>query len=224
MTARFIASFAILAVSFVVAGDLPRSSRLPAEMPWDLARLATAPPFEWTDCKPPVKALLYRGEPFNGQPTRVFAYYATPAMLDAAQTGPWPGVVLVHGGGGTAFREWVKLWAKRGYAAIAMDLSGLRPDDDDENKRVRLPDGGPDQKATAKFDTVTTEDVTDDWPYHAVSNVILAHSLLRSLPEVDRERIALTGISWGGYTTDLVASVDARFKAAVPVYGCGFLH
>ncbi len=193
-------------------------------MPWDLATLATAPSFEWTDCKPPVRALYYRGGPFEGKPTRVFAYYATPAMLDAAQKGPWPGVVLVHGGGGTAFREWVILWAKRGYAAIAMDLSGMRPDDDDAKKRERLADGGPDQGHPAKFETIVTDDVTDDWPYHAVANVILAHSLLRSFPEVDRERTALTGISWGGYTTCLVASIDSRFKAAVPVYGCGFLQ
>jgi hypothetical protein len=48
--------------------------------------------------------------------------------------------------------------------------------------------------------------------------------LLRSFPEVDPERTAVTGISWGGYTTCLAASLDDRFKAAVPVYGCGFLH
>ncbi|MDZ4289761.1 MAG: PhoPQ-activated protein PqaA family protein, partial [Prosthecobacter sp.] len=48
-------------------------------------------------------------------------------------------------------------------------------------------------------------------------------SLLRSFPEVDAEHTAVTGISWGGYTTCLVASLDDRFKAAVPVYGCGFL-
>jgi dienelactone hydrolase len=145
-------------------------------------------------------------------------------MLDAGRKGPWPGVVLVHGGGGTAFREWVALWAKRGYAAIAMDLSGMRPDDADEKKRARLPDGGPDQGHPAKFETIATADVTDDWPYHAVANVIRAHSLLRSFPEVGKDRTALSGISWGGYTTCLVASVDSRFKAAVPVYGCGFLR
>jgi PhoPQ-activated pathogenicity-related protein len=50
-----------------------------------------------------------------------------------------------------------------------------------------------------------------------------AHSLLRSFSEVDADRTAVTGISWGGYTTCLVASVDDRFRAAVPVYGCGFL-
>jgi hypothetical protein len=66
--------------------------------------------------------------------------------------------------------------------------------------------------------------VTDDWSYHAVANGILAHSLLRSFPEVYAGLTAVTGISWGGYTTCIVASIDHRFKAAVPVYGCGFLN
>jgi hypothetical protein len=61
------------------------------------------------------------------------------------------------------------------------------------------------------------------WTYHAVANIIRAHSLLASLPEVDPARIAVTGLSWGGYLTCIVAGLDHRFKAAVPVYGCGFL-
>ena len=62
----------------------------------------------------------------------------------------------------------------------------------------------------------------DQWTCHAVADVILAHSLIRSLPEVDPERTGVTGISWGGYLTCIVAGVDRRFKLAVPVYGCGF--
>ena len=38
------------------------------------------------------------------------------------------------------------------------------------------------------------------------------------------ERTAVTGISWGGYLTCIVAGLDQRFKLAMPVYGCGFLH
>ena len=64
----------------------------------------------------------------------------------------------------------------------------------------------------------------DQWTYHAVADAILAHSLLRSFKEVDARRTAVTGISWGGYLTCIVAGLDNRFKAAVPVYGCGFLH
>ena len=59
--------------------------------------------------------------------------------------------------------------------------------------------------------------------YHAVAAVIRGHSLLRSQPEVDAARIGITGISWGGIITDVVAGVDARFRFAAPVYGCGFL-
>jgi hypothetical protein len=36
-------------------------------------------------------------------------------------------MVLIHGGGGTAFADWVRLWTGRGYAAIAMDLCGCVP-------------------------------------------------------------------------------------------------
>ncbi len=207
---------------------------LPATMPWDLAALSEPPTVEWLDEAAPVRSLRYAGEPFGGRPTRVFAYYATPASVgvdrEQSASAPgkarWPGVVLVHGGGGTAFAEWVTLWAKRGYAAIAMDLAGCRPDPAGTKKNavVRMADGGPGQDHKDKFDTIATPDVSDDWPYHAVANVIRAHSLLRSLPGVDASRTAVTGISWGGYTTCLVASLDSRFRAAVPVYGCGHLQ
>ena len=36
-------------------------------------------------------------------------------------------MVLVHGGGGTAFDAWVRAWVKAGYAAIAMDTCGALP-------------------------------------------------------------------------------------------------
>jgi len=65
--------------------------------------------------------------------------------------------------------------------------------------------------------------VTDQWLYHAVADVILGHSLLRSWPGVDPHRIGMTGISWGGFLTALVSGVDARFRFGAPVYGCGFI-
>ncbi|MFM7318379.1 MAG: alpha/beta hydrolase family protein, partial [bacterium] len=90
------------------------------------------------------------------------------------------------------------------------------------DKRIKLPNGGPEQGHVEKFQTIGG-DFSDDWPYHAAASVIRAHSLLRSFPDVNPDRTAVTGVSWGGYTTCLVASLDDRFKAAVPVYGCGFL-
>jgi dienelactone hydrolase len=192
---------------------------LPATTPWNLAALSRPPQHEWADRQGPVWSLFYEGQPYKGKPTRVFAYYASPATLGSgAATGKgFPGVVLVHGGGGTAFKEWAELWAERGYAAIAMDLAGCGPD------KKRLADGGPDQSDDTKFGAID-QPPQEQWTYHAVADVILAHSLLRSFKEVDAGRTAVTGISWGGYLTCIVAGVDNRFKAAVPVYGCGFLQ
>src|SRR6056297_1938021 len=207
---------------------------------WDLAELKRTPAMRWIDQKGPIHSLLYSGEPFQGQKTEAFAFYASPLTIGEVPSdskASFPAVVLIHGGGGTAFAEWTWLWAKRGYAAIAMDLSGNRPiaplyDADGvpvrnqagkPDTRTRLPNGGPMHGHAEKFDSIGG-DLSDDWPYHAVANVVRAHSLLRSFPEVDANRTAVTGISWGGYLTCLVASIDDRFKAAVPVYGCGFLY
>jgi dienelactone hydrolase len=210
-------------------------------IPWDLTKLDPAPSHRWLDQTHPIHSLLYTGEPYQDHPTEVFAFYASPATLNGTKppAGGFPAVVLIHGGGGTAFAEWTHLWAKRGYAAIAMDLSGSQPEaptwiEQDGQKipkpwgknstRTRLPNGGPDHGHAEKFDSIHTDTISDDWPYHAVASVIRAHSLIRSFPDINPDRTAVTGISWGGYTTCIVASVDHRFKAAVPVYGCGFLH
>ncbi len=207
---------------------------------WDLKALSKPPKMEWVDSNVSIRSLIFTGPDYNGGPTQVFAFYATPGTLsgDPSKDKNLPAVVLLHGGGGTAFADWVELWAKRGYAAIALDFSGRRPAspvfDKKTNKlvvernhgkliRTRLPHGGPEHTGEGKFKNVGG-DITDDWQYHAISNILLAHSLVRSFPEVDPERTAVTGISWGGYLTCIAASVDSRFKAAVPVYGCGFLY
>jgi dienelactone hydrolase len=196
---------------------IKRVESLPESTPWNLAELSKAPDFEWGDDQK-VRALYYAGEPYQGHATRVFAYYATPGTLsgDPSKDKNLPAIVLVHGGGGTAFPKWAELWASRGYAAIAMDLTGSGP------RRKALPDGGPGAGHDMKFGAIDLPD-TEQWTYHAVADVIRAHSLIRSFPEVDADRTAITGISWGGYLTCIVAGLDNRFKAAVPVYGCGFL-
>ncbi len=208
--------------------------------PWDLDALKNnVPVMKWVRQDQPIHALTYAGEKYQGHDTEVFAFYASPITLgEKVKPGTkFPGVVLIHGGGGTAFADWVHLWAKRGYAAIAMDLNGSRPPEPEfdpktgmaignghRGLRTRLPNAGPQHGHPEKFDCVLTPDTSDDWPFHAAASVMRAHSLLRSFSEVDAEHTAVTGISWGGYTTCLVASLDDRFKAAVPVYGCGFLH
>jgi dienelactone hydrolase len=192
-------------------------------MPWDrealfkTPRVFEAPEFATNG----VKTVFYEGVPYQGKPTRVFAYYGMPTHVPPGQK--VPGIVLVHGGGGSAFVRWVRLWNSRGYAAISMDTCGAVSGNaygQEQKGHVRHAWAGP--AGWGGFDKAD-DPVQDQWTYHAVSAVLLGHSLLRSLPDVDVSRVGITGISWGGYLTCIAASIDDRFAFAVPVYGCGFL-
>ncbi len=164
-----------------------------------------------------VKGLFFEGVPFKGKPTRVFAYYGIPEGASAKKK--VPAMVLVHGGGGSAFHRWVKMWVDRGYAAISMDTCGAISGNGYNNHK-RHDFSGP--AGWGDF-TGVDKPIEDQWTYHAVAAVTRAHSLLRSWEGVDADRIGITGISWGGYLTCISASVDKRYKFAAPVYGCGFL-
>ena len=163
-----------------------------------------------------VRALFFEGQPWKGKATRVFAYCGIPERARGQRV---PGMVLVHGGGGSAFIPWVQLWMSRGYAAIAMDTCGCISGG--ITNHTRDEHGGP--PGWGGFDEVD-EPVEDQWSFHAVADVLLAHSLLQSFPEVDENRIGITGVSWGGYLTCIAAGNDDRFSLAAPVYGCGFLR
>ncbi len=184
---------------------------------WDLKALSKPPRVYPAEefVEEGVQALFFEGVPYRGKPTRVFAWLGLPRVAPGQKV---PGMVLVHGGGGTAFAEWVRLWTGRGYAAIALDTCGCVPKGTYGNWE-RHPHGGP--PGWGGFDQLDWPR-EDQWTYHAVADAILAHSLLRSLPEVDPQRIGVTGISWGGYLTCIIAGVDPRFRLAVPVYGCGY--
>jgi dienelactone hydrolase len=206
---------------------------LAAESPWDYATLSKTPHYSWEMSSGPLRSLVYEGEEFRGEATEVYAFYASPATLapENPPPGPYPAIVLVHGGWGTAYHHWVKLWARRGYAAIAMDLNGSRPDLRPQERvglkafARRLPNGGPPMDDYRTFGVVAEGQPKDShWLYHAVANVTRAHSLLRDLEEVDSDRTAIMGISWGGFVTLLATSLDARYSAAVNVYGSGLLH
>ncbi|MGI6461899.1 MAG: alpha/beta hydrolase family protein [Candidatus Hydrogenedentales bacterium] len=191
----------------------------PLPVQWDLARLEQVPatyPADgfWAEG---VQALFYEGLPFEGRSTRVFAWLGVPERPDG---GSVPAMVLAHGGGGTAYDEWVRLWNARGYAAIAMDMRGTVPRGDHKGRPTHEY-GGPTQFGSA---TPMLGAMEEYWIFHAIADIALAHSLLASQPGVDPARIGLTGISWGGFLTHIAAAVDTRFQFAIPVYGCGFIN
>ncbi|MBU2929882.1 alpha/beta hydrolase family protein [Winogradskyella psychrotolerans] len=162
-----------------------------------------------------IKALFYKTLDYKGKPTRAFAFLGIPKSDQ-----PVPAMILVHGGGGRAFHEWVKIWNDKGYAAIAMSLEGYRPDETGSGKFTHEYSG---PQRVGRFDDIELP-LKEQWMYHAVSDILLAHSLLEDMPEIDANAIGITGISWGGVLSSLVSGIDDRLKCAIPVYGAGFLY
>ncbi|MEI6794029.1 MAG: acetylxylan esterase, partial [Verrucomicrobiota bacterium] len=145
-----------------------------------------------------VRAIFYDALTWNGKPTRVFAWIGLPAQRE----GKVPGIVVVHGGGGTAYKEWVQKWNAQGFAAISIAVEGQT--DVNENKVKgrstwsRHAFAGPARDGTFAD---TKLPLKEQWMYHALADTMLANSLLRSLPEVDATKIGVMGISWGGVIT-----------------------
>jgi dienelactone hydrolase len=165
-----------------------------------------------------IRPILYDGADYKGKKTEVFAWLGMPENCK----GKVPGIVLVHGGGGSAFLRWVEDWTKRGYAAIAIDTVGHRPLlpwEASKGVRERLANGGPSYPACPR----DIDSPADAWTVQALEALRRGHTILRNQPGVDPEKTALYGISWGGYLTCWAAATDPRYKAAVSLYGCGFL-
>ncbi|MCP4849802.1 MAG: acetylxylan esterase [Verrucomicrobiaceae bacterium] len=194
---------------------------------WNTKALFEKPALHDTAERPArgMRSFFYEGADYKGKPTWVFAYYAIPE--GKAPDGGWPAVVCAHGGGGTAYPEWVNHWNKKGYAALAMDLEGHFPGGGSHQVEGNHPSNVNHRNAgPSRIDWFGDRSLPDNekWFYHAVADVIRANSLLRSFPEIHHEKIGLTGISWGGTVVSAVAGIDPRFAFVIPVYGGGFIH
>ena len=179
---------------------------------WDLAELSKIPECRLSPYKesefPGLKALLVKGKGPKNAEAEFFCYYGVPDGEKPA--GGWPAAVMVHGGGGTAFPQLVTLWKKRGFAVIALDWYNQRPAPGLTNvapTEVSVPrialKGGKRQDHVAN-----------------VANMILSHTLVRSFPEVDKDRTVFLGLSWGSWYGACVSAVDDRFKGVIEIY-CG---
>ena len=193
----------------------------PRQLVENLAHLTEAPAMREADEFPTdgeIKAIYFDALEWKGKPTKVFAWLGVPKN----PSGKVPGIVLVHGGGGTAFQSWVQEWNDRGFAAIAIAVEGQTSNHPEGAFKgwERHESGGPGRVGIYGD---SREPLRDQWIYHAVADTILSHSLLRSLPGVDPEKIGIMGISWGGVITSTVIGIDSRFAFAIPTYGCGDL-
>ena len=142
-----------------------------------------------------------------------FAVIAAPVA-----SGPHPGMLVFHGGGGCAEAEKAAAWAQRGYVAVAPDLPGIGEPKKLANSRGRW--------SALKYGEGRYEahpDATDSLIIDAVVSGVKSLDLLRAQPGVDASRIGVVGISWGGYMTTMVCGLAGeRVRAGFAVFGCGF--
>ncbi len=171
-----------------------------------------------------IKAVYFDGENYNGKAAEIFAYIGFPE--GASTENPVPAMVLVHGGAGHAYAEWVKYWVDNGYAAISVDGFGQQPepgaypgDGHNENWSVN-----PNSHPTIDELRSSDKPLEEQWFYFYVTDVILGNNILRADKCVITDKIGVTGISWGSVAVSAAICYDERFAFAVPVYGSGFLN
>ena len=115
-----LAVWAGLSVTAAHAKGYPQGDEKP-ETYWDFQQLKQAPAYREATFPESqykgLKAILYDCfQPNDEGAKEVFAYIGYPDT--PMPEGGYPGVVLVHGGGGTAYGWAVDLWRSYGYAVI----------------------------------------------------------------------------------------------------------
>jgi len=132
----------------------------------------------------------------DGKPERIQGIFAYPEGGKKL-----PAVFWSMGGMAAANRSFPGLFAKKGYACLAITLPhALR-------NSYRIP-----------FDAAHPE---------TANMTLLARDQLRGItvlsqrPEVDPDRIAVAGASYGGVFSTLIAGVDPRVKAGMSFFGGG---
>jgi dienelactone hydrolase len=199
--------FLIVTVNIVAWNSTCFSTELMREAPekyWDFSKLKDAPKYEKVNFKdskfPNLETIMFEGMAVEGKPAPVFAYVGYPQS--PVPQGGFPSIVLVHGGGGTAFPRHVRFWNEKGFAVIALDWYNQRPIVNNNKVVKRVPLAGGKRQEHVVI----------------VGNVILCTSLLRTLPKVNPDKIALVGLSWGSWYGAMVASVDPRLKGVIEIY------
>ncbi|MEY5027431.1 MAG: hypothetical protein RLZZ244_2959 [Verrucomicrobiota bacterium] len=155
-----------------------------------------------------VRRVLFRTRGKN----MVYAVIASPKA-----PGPHPGMLLLHGSGGSAEEHKALAWAQRGYVALAPDIPGLYSP---------LTSGNlPMSKNYAEGRYALEPDSTHSVIYDGVLAAVKALDLLRAQPEVDPQRVGVCGVSWGGTMTTMVCALAGeKVRAAFAIYGCGFFE
>lgn len=147
----------------------------------------------------------------------VFAFIGYPET--PCPEGGYPAVVLVHGGGGQAFYEWVFEWTKRGFVAIAPDYDSQYAVDTEHTKEYNENCG------IRGYGSLCKENLTEEhpWVYFSVLETMKAIDALLLDKRVNPEKIMIDGISWGGFLSLIVCGTEKRLRAGIIDYSSAFI-
>ena len=189
---------------------------------------------EWKEDGVVTRYVTFKVGTFKGVEARVAAYYSFPEGDSKHAAFVWS-----HGGGQRAERKRGVYFAQQGFATIDINWLG-RPLEDGIDVNTEWgnvdPTQGPRFYSKALRESWKQNLQPDPYSIDPVvsprnSNWFLltvaarrAITFLEEQPEVDSDRIGLSGYSMGGMITAL-AAIDPRVKAVVPfVGGSGFKH
>ena len=179
---------------------------------------------EWKEGEVTCRYVVFTIGTFKGKVSRIAAFYAFPTGAKEKL----PGLLDLHGGGQKASLTVVVFQAKNGYAGLSINWGG--------NPMEGMKEGEPNtdwgaldatQRHNDHYGTMKPDDKTLDAVESPRNNnwflLVLAArrglTFLEQQPEVDPQRLGVTGHSMGGKLTTDLAGIDARVKAAVP--SCG---
>jgi len=149
--------------------------------------------------------VMFHSEKDGDKDVEIFALFSYPKGAKRL-----PAYVWNQGGLGQATTHWTEYGAKRGYAVLCIDFPM------------------PGYRSTGGYPIVSGLELGDDprkTPiYHGAVALLKAVSYLESRPEVDKSRIGMAGMSWGGFYTTLMAGLDQRIRVGSSMFGTGNLQ
>lgn len=180
-----------------------------------------------------VTEMFFAGAPFNGQPTRIYGFYCRPE-----KDGKYPGVLEIHGNGLKTLGPGAGIeYAKNGFCCFVMDWAGKMGEY--YRKVPRRPPYSEFEAAGKMLRFLTEEEKKQTHPVKtglrlidpaadSIRNGVLfarrAAMLLKSRPEVDPDKLCVSGMSAGGHLTLLILGVEPSFKVAAVKYGNAFIR
>jgi len=176
---------------------------------------------------------FFSGGTFNGQPSRVHAFYSRPE-----KKGNYPGVVQLHGAGLQVLGSGASVYyASNGFACISIDWCGPAKARKEPRKPPYSEFNETGKMATVNVmpDMIGANGKKPRHDYHAVPVeadgigagvrfVRRSVLFLKSRPEVNRKQLFLSGMSAGAHLSLLVLGVEPAFKGAAVKYGCAYIR